>query len=122
MADQLKAEVSVLDDALRASEDDIAKLQKKLTDARSRQNAIATRLESANNRARLREMWNGPRTHEALSRFDSLERQVDQAEGRADAMVLGSPRTLDDEIAALRAEDEVDADLAALKARLGREG
>lgn len=122
MADQLKAEVAVLDDALRASEDDIAKLQKKLTDARSRQNAINTRLETANNKARLREMWNGPRTHDALSRFDSLERQVDQAEGRAEAMGLTGPRSLDDEIAALRSEDEVDADLAALKARMAKEG
>ena len=122
MADQLKAEVAVLGDALRASEDDIAKLQKKLTDARSRQNSINTRLETANNKARLREMWNGPRTHAALSRFDSLERQVDQAEGRAEALGLTGPRSLDDEIAALRAEDEVDADLAAMKARLGKEG
>ena len=122
MADQLRAEVAVLDDALRASEEDIAKLQKKLGDARVRQNSINTRLESANNRARLREMWNGPRTHDALSRFDSLERQVDQAEGRADAMGLTGPRSLDDEIAALRAGDEVDAELAALKARLKKEG
>ena len=121
MAEQLKAEVQVLDDALRASEEDIAKLQRKLLDARAKQNSISTRLESANNRARLREMWNGPKTHEALSRFDLLERQVDQAEGRAEAMGLGAlPKSLDEEIAELRASDKVDAELAALKARMGR--
>ena len=123
MADQLKAEVQVLDDALRASEEDIAKLQKKLTEARAKQNGINTRLESANNRARLREMWNGPKTQDAFSRFDLLERQVDQAEGRAEAMGLGAlPRTLEDEIADLRAGDAVDAELAQLKARLKKEG
>ncbi len=123
MADQLKAEVQVLDDALRASEEDIAKLQKKLTEARAKQNGINTRLESANNRAKLREMWNGPRTAEAFSRFDVLERRVDYAEGRAEAMGLGSgPKSLDEEIADLKASDKVDAELAALKARLGREG
>ena len=37
MADQLKAEVQVLDDALRASEEDIAKLQNKLREARTKQ-------------------------------------------------------------------------------------
>src|ERR671916_1308389 len=47
MADQLKVEIEVLDDALRASEADIAKLQNKLREARARQNAIATRMESA---------------------------------------------------------------------------
>ncbi len=119
MADQLKAEVQVLDDALRASEEDIAKLQNKLREARTKQNAVQTRLESANNRYRLREMWNGPKTHDAFSRFDILERKVDEAEGRAEALGLGaSPKTLEDEIAELRASDRVDAELAALKARL----
>ncbi|MFT3978044.1 MAG: phage shock protein PspA [Sphingomonas bacterium] len=121
MADQLRAEVKVLDDALRSSEEDIAKLQNKLREARSKQNAIATRLESANNRTRLREMWNGPRTHEAFSRFDMLERRVDEAEGRADAMGLGAqPKTLEDEIAELKSADKIDAELAALKARLNK--
>jgi len=119
MADQLKAECQVLDDALRASEEDIAKLQGKLREARNKQNAIATRLESANNKARLREMWNGPKTHEAFSRFDVLERRVDEAEGRAEALGLGAlPKTLDEEIAELKAADKVDAELAAMKARL----
>ena len=122
MADQLKAEVGVLDDALRASEEDIAKLQSKLREARIKQSNIATRLESANNRVRLREMYNGPKTHDAFSRFDQLERRVDDAEGRAEALGLGSlPMSLDEEIAALSANDKVDADLAALKARMKRE-
>jgi phage shock protein A len=119
MADQLKAEVGVLDDALRAAEEDIAKLQKKLSEARTKQSNVQTRLESANNRYRLREMYAGPKTHEAFSRFDVLERRVDDAEGRAEAMGLGAlPKTLEEEIAELRASDKVDAELAALKARL----
>ena len=121
MAEQLKAEVGVLDDALRASEEDIAKLQTKLREARTKQNAVQTRLESANNRTRLREMYNGPKTHEAFSRFDILDRRVDEAEGRADAMGLGVVKTLEEEIAELRSNDKVDAQLAALKARLKKE-
>ena len=122
MIEQLNAEIVVLDDALRASEEDIAKLQNKLREARTRQNNIATRLESANNRSRLREMWNGPRTHDAFSRFEMLERKVDEAEGRADAMGLGAlPKSLDEEIAELKASDKIDAELAALKARLKKD-
>lgn len=121
MIDQLQAEIAVLDDTLRGSEEDIAKLQAKLREARAKQNNIATRLESANNRSKLREMWNGPRTHEAFSRFDMLERKVDEAEGRADAMGLGAlPKTLDEEIAELKSADKIDAELAALKARLAK--
>ena len=121
MADQLKIEIAVLDDALRASEEDIAKLQAKLREARSKQANVQTRLESANNRFKLREMYAGAKTQDAFSRFDVLERRVDDAEGRADAMGLGLPKTLDDEISELRASDKVDAELAALKARLNKE-
>ena len=122
MADQLKAEVGVLDDALRASEEDIAKLQTKLREARAKQTNVQTRLESANNRVKLREMYAGPKTQDAFSRFDTLERRVDDAEGRAEAMGLGSVKTLDEEIAELRQSDRVDADLAALKKRLNKDG
>jgi phage shock protein A len=121
MADQLKAEIEVLDDALRASEADIAKLQNKLREARTRQNAITTRMESAQNRARMREMYAGPKVEDAFSRFDVLERRADVAEGHADALALGAaPKTLDEEIAELRSSDKVDAELEALKASLAK--
>ena len=125
MADQLKAEIQVLDDGLHAAEEDIAKLQGRLREARSKQSNIQTRLESANNRYRLRDAYAGPKTQEAFSRFGELERRADEAEGRAEAMGLGVGKSLEDEIAELRQSDRVDAELAALKARLGngnREG
>jgi phage shock protein A len=118
MAESLKVEIQVLDDALRASEEDIAKLQAKLREARARQNAIMSRLESAHNRARMREMYAGPKVDEAFSRFDVLERRVDYAEGRADALSLGAPpKTLEEEIADLRNEEKVIAELEAMKAK-----
>ncbi|KQM41006.1 phage shock protein PspA [Sphingomonas sp. Leaf10] len=123
MIEQLNSEIVVLDDALRASEADIAKLQNKLREARTRQNAIQTRMESANNRTKLREMYAGSKTAEAFSRFDVLERRADLAEGRAEAAGMGQQgKSLEDEIAELRQSDKIDAELAALKARLNREG
>ena len=65
-------------------------------------------------------MWNGPKTHDAFSRFEVLERRADEAEGRAEAMGL-TPRTLEDEFNGLRSNDKIDAELAALKAKLNRE-
>jgi phage shock protein A len=63
MGDSLRSEIEVLDDALRASETDIAKLQGKLREARTRQNAIQSRLESANQRAQAsRELMPGRRS------------------------------------------------------------
>ena len=117
MKEQLTSEVDVLNDALKASEQDIHKLQKKLADARSRQNALMTRLESAENQVKLRTMYNGDKVREAFSRFDVLERRVDEAQGYADSLSIGSeaPRTLGDEIAALESFDVVDAELEAMK-------
>jgi len=123
MADQLKAEIAVLDDALRAYEDDIQKLQHRLREARSRQTAIAARLESAENRVKLRTLMSTERTDEALARFDQLERRVDYAEGRADALQIaeGTPPSLADEIAALAGSDAIDDELEAMKKALGKD-
>ena len=117
MAERLEAEIAVLDDALKASEVDIAKLQSKLRDARAKQSSIATRMESATNRIRVREAYAGARVEEAFSRFDLLERRADMAEGRADALSMGAPKTLEEEIAELKSAEKVDAALEALKAR-----
>ena len=117
MAERLEAEIVVLDDALKASEADIAKLQSKLRDARAKQSSIATRMESATNRIRVREAYAGARVEEAFSRFDQLERRADMAEGRADALSMGAPKTLEEEIAELKSAEKVDAALEALKAR-----
>ncbi|MFA6122963.1 MAG: phage shock protein PspA [Sphingomonas sp.] len=122
MADQLGREIAVLDEALHSSEEDIAKLTGKLREARTRQNSIATRLESAQNRFKLREMYAGPKIQDAFSRFEIMERRVDLAEGRADVMGMGQPpKTLEEEIAELKASDKVEAELAAMKARFGKD-
>ncbi len=118
LAEQLQEEIALLDESLKGSETDIAKLQGKLREARARQNSIVTRLESANNRAKMREMYAGAKVDDAFARFELLERRVDYAEGRAEAAGMGAaPKTLEEEIAELRSSDKVDAELAALKAK-----
>ena len=121
MAEQLQEEITVLDDSLRAYEEDIAKLQTRLREARSRQTQIAARLESAENRVKLRTLMTSERVDDALARFDQLERRVDYAEGRADALNTGQGRpSLSDEIAALGGSDRIDAELEAMKRALGK--
>jgi len=124
MGEQLKAEIAVLDDALRAYEEDIQKLQSRLREARSRQTQIAARLESAENRVKLRTLLSTERVDDALARFDQLERRVDYAEGRADAMRIaeGGPPSLADEIAALEGSDKIDEELEEMKRALGKGG
>ena len=123
MSEQLKQEIAVLDDALRAYEQDIQKLQNRLREARSRQTAIAARLESAENRVKLRSLMTNERVDDALSRFDQLERRVDYAEGRADALNIADQSdkpSLSDEIAALEGADAIDDELEQMKRALGK--
>ena len=122
MADGLRDEIKVIDGTLKGYEGDIAKLQGKLREARARQNSIATRIESAVTRARASELLHGNRTEDAFSRFDQLERRADFAEGRADALGMTGPKSLEEEIAELRATDKVDAELEAMKAALKAKG
>jgi phage shock protein A len=118
MAESLHAEVSQIEQVLRGYEKDIQRLQAKLAEARARQNAIASRMESAMTRARTSEVLHGSRTEEAFAKFEILERRADFAEGRADALALTGPKSLEEEIAELRAEEAVDAELEELKAAL----
>jgi phage shock protein A len=122
MAAGLNDEIALINETLRAYEADIAKLQGKLREARARQNAIATRIESAVTRAKAREILNGGRTEDAFSRFEVLERRADFAEGRADALGMTGPKSLEEEIAELKSSEKVDAELEAMKAALKAKG
>jgi phage shock protein A len=115
MADGLCEEIVALEQVLRGYEGDIGRLQAKLREARARQNAIAARFESAVTRAKAREIMNGSRTQDAFSKFELLERRADFAEGRAEALGIGS---LEDEIHELKAMESVDRELEAMKAAL----
>ena len=122
MAEGLREEIKVIDDTLKGYEVDIAKLQGKLREARARQNAIAARFESAVTRARARELLNGNRTEDAFSKFAVLERRADFAEGRADALGMTGPKSLEEEIAELKAAESVDKELEAMKAAIKARG
>jgi phage shock protein A len=118
MAEGLRSEMEQIEQVLRSYEADIGKLQNKLREARARQNAIASRIESAVARAKAREVMHGSRTQDAFAQFEVLERRADFAEGRADALGLTGPKSLEEELAELKATEKVDAELAAMKAAI----
>ena len=78
MAESLHAEISQIEQVLRGYEADIQRLQAKLAEARARQNAIASRLESAMTRARTSEMLHGSRTsvHDLRTKLDVNDRRM----------------------------------------------
>jgi phage shock protein A len=122
----LDRQIATLVTGLDQQNDDIGKLQAKLADARARQRSIAARHKVANGRLKLREKLYDERITDAFSRFEQVERALDEAEGRVEAYDLGRPGapgagrpTLEQELAGLETDAAVEDELAALKQRLG---
>ncbi|MCQ8277404.1 phage shock protein PspA [Acetobacteraceae bacterium KSS8] len=102
---------------LAQQNDDIAKLQAKLADAKSREQALMSRASIANSRVKLRERLYDERIGDAFGRFEQVERNLDALEGRVESFDLGR-RTLEQEIEGLEADSAVETELAAMRARL----
>lgn len=113
-AKELNEEIATLEKTLTANHSDIARLQTKLGEACARRGNIRARLESAENSIKMRELLNGGAVKDAFARFDTLERKVDEAEGHAEAAMIGYDDS--EEIAKNRKLNaKVDAELAAMK-------
>ena len=108
-----------IEDALAKQNEDIAKLQAKLADAKMREKTIAARQKTAVNRIKLRTHLYDERITDAFARFEHVERALDEMEGKVEAFDLGRKKTLADELAGLEAESGVEEELRALKERLG---
>ena len=115
----LREEQEELDRLIGLNEDDISKLQTKLSEAKAKQQGLAERHRAAGGHLRARRALADDRIHDALKRFDSLERKVDDLESRAESYDLGGRgESVADQIAALEVEGAVESELDKLRQRL----
>jgi phage shock protein A len=77
------------------------------------------RQKTATQRLRVKTQLYDSRITDAFGRFEQIERNLDMLEGKAEVLDMGR-RSLADEIAGLETDDKVEAELAALKARMGK--
>jgi phage shock protein A len=117
-ADALAEQLVQVEAALSKANEDIGRLQAKLTDAKTREKALVARTQTASNRVKVRTVLHDERINDALSRFEQVERNLDEMEGRVEAYDVGRTKSLTEEIADLEASHKVEEDLAALKARI----
>jgi phage shock protein A len=103
---------------LEAQNADLAKLQAKLADAKSREKILANRHNTAAAQLKLRGKLHDVRVTDAFSKFERIELALDEMEGKVEAYDLGQTKTLADEFADLEADQAVTDELAALKAKL----
>ena len=113
-------EAEELDRALARHEEDIVKLQAKLTEAKAKQKTIKARHETTSARLKVRTQLYDGRIEDALARFEHMEKRLDAAEGEVESFDLGRTKSLREEISDLEAEGAIEQELAELKARMGR--
>jgi phage shock protein A len=118
----LEQELGQLDDAMARYDEDIAKLEAKLREAKAKQKAILARHATAKSRLQVRRQVHDRRIDEAFVRFEQMERRLDGIEGEVEVFDLGRTKTLAEEIDELAADETVDAELQALRSKLGKAG
>ena len=129
-ADEAVRHLAQVVEALARQNEDIGKLQAKLTDAKTRQRALIARHNTAASRLKLRRTLYDERITDAFARFEQVERALDEAEGKVEAFDIGRPmgsapgqapqgRAPGDEFAQWEADARVQEELDRLKARLG---
>jgi phage shock protein A len=105
-------------EGLEAQSADLAKLQAKLADAKSREKLLITRHNTAAAQLKLRAKLHEPRVTDAFSKFERIEQALDEMEGRVESYNLGQAKTLADAFADLEADQAVNHELEALKSRV----
>jgi phage shock protein A len=119
--DVLKEDYVAVDEGLAKLNEDIARLESKLEDAKTRQKALLARHKTASSRLAARKKIHDYKIDDAMVRFEAYTRRIDDVEGRVEAYDLGLPKDLNHEFAGLEAEESVSKELDALRKRVAAE-
>ncbi len=119
--DVLKEDYVAVDEGLAKLNEDIARLESKLEDAKARQKSLLARHKTASSRLAARKKIHDYKIDDAMVRFEAYTRRIDDVEGRVEAYDLGLPKDLNHEFAGLEAEELVKEELNALKERVASE-
>lgn len=118
MVDVVNREIEILDEAVGKADGDLAKLQSKLDEARAKHKALMMRGNVAQNQIKMRTKLADNKVEDALSRYDRMERKVDELEAQVESFDLGAGETLEGQFAKMEADEAIENELAALKASL----
>ena len=84
-ARSLAVELSQIDEMLVQHDDDVAKLQSKLAEAKAKQKSFQTRHATATSQLRVRRRLFDKRIEESFARFEQVEKKLDEVEGEVEA-------------------------------------
>ena len=114
----LAGELRTTEESLARHDEDLARLQAKLDEAKAKQKALAIRMATVQKRVKIRRTMADGRIDDAMARYEALHRRIDELEGQAEVYDMGKAKTLEQEFATLEAETGLEAELSALKEKL----
>jgi phage shock protein A len=114
--DSLESEAAQCDVLIEQYQDDIVLLENKLGTVREKQRILVKRHAHAQHRKRAEMDIRRAETHDAILRFDLYENRIERMEAEADLVNYGRKGTLEDEIASLETDEEIENQLEQLKA------
>ena len=98
-------------------QNDIMQLEDKLAAAREKQRMLVQRHRHAQDKQRAQSGIRRFDTADAVARFEAFEQRIDRMEAQADLVNYGRKPSLTEEFAALERDDDIEAELAAIKQR-----
>ena len=118
------AELQATDEHIEQLNDEVAKLQQKLSDARAKQKAMLMRSQTVESRIKVKRQMQRDALDNAFTRFEHFERRMDNLESQLESMDLGRDVAPDlaTEIDALQEDAQINEELERLKAEMHRPG
>jgi len=114
-----ETDLAKLDETLDKLSSEIELLQAKLNDAKARQKTISLRTKATESRLNVHNKLRSHTIDSALDKFEHFERKIDQMEGQLETGHI-EQRGLQSEFEELERQEQIEAELAELKAKMAK--
>ena len=116
LAETLHKEAAEHDGLIEQYQDDIRELENKLQSAKEKKRILIQRHRKAQNKKRAQEDIRRMDSSETMARFEHLESRIERMEAEADMVNYGKQENIEDEFDELKSDEEIEKELAKLKA------
>lgn len=115
-AEALDRELTEYGNLIRQYQEDIAELENKLNSAKEKKRLLVQRHKRASGKKRAQEEIRRSTSSDTMARFDKLESRIEQMEAEAELVNTAKKPTLEEEFDDLATDDEIENELAKIKA------
>ena len=116
LADSLSKEIDQHESLIAQYQADIRELEVKLGSAKEKKRMLVQRHRKAKNKKRAQEDIRRMDSSETMARFEHLESRIERMEADADMVNYGKHEGIEDEFDELRSDEDIEKQLAKLKA------